>query len=465
MLLIPLAFLVSSLLFRLVPRRPIRLSAIALGVVLVGSVFGHQWFHLSLGPLPITLDRLLLLLLLGCVGWQWFAGTRPWRGWSRLDIAILVWLAIITWSTLTHDFLIMDHLPASRLLFFNWVPALLYFLTSQIGFRKEDLAGVAMGFAGFGFYLALTAVAEVRQWDAMVFPTYILDPAFEEFLGRGRGPFLNPVANGTFLLVGFCCVLMAWPRLRPAYRSAVVLGAGLMTLGVFATLTRSTWLALAGACGLFIWLPAPRRVQVGTVVGAAILLAALFPSLQDRLFSFKRDRFVSQADMERSAEMRPLFAAVAWSMFQDRPLAGVGFGQYAKAKYPYLKDPHTNQPLRITRGFMQHNVFLAYLTETGLVGLAVLLGLLFEASRVCWRLWSNPGEDLWVRQFGLLGLALIASYAINGMFHDVSIIPMEHMLLFFVLGLVRSLASPAVEPSLRVIAAERAQEPPAACAA
>ena len=439
MLLIPLGFLLGCLALRFSPVRHVRLSAVAFGVVLIGSIFGHQWFHASVGPIPITLDRLLLLGLLACICWQSLAGRLRWRGLNRLDIAILVWLAIITLSTVTHRFTIMNNMPASRLLFFNWVPALLYFLTSQLKFERSDLKGIALGFSGLGVYLALTAVAEVKQWEALVFPAYILDPAAEEFLGRGRGPFLNPVANGTFLLVGFCCGLMLWPRLSPSQRPIVVGVSCLLAVGVFATLTRSTWLALVAACGFFIWIPAPRRLQLGSLVATLILAAALYPALEQRLFSFKRDRNVSQADMEQSAEMRPLFAQVAWKMFQERPLVGVGFGQYAKSKYPYLKEADTNQPLRITRGFMQHNVFLAYVTEVGLVGLTVLLYWLTEAGLLCWRLWTDRGTDLWSRQFGLLGLALLTSYAVNGMFHDVSIVPMEHVLLFFVLGIVRSL--------------------------
>ena len=36
------------------------LPIMAFGVVLVGSVFGFEFFHVSGGPIPITLDRLLL---------------------------------------------------------------------------------------------------------------------------------------------------------------------------------------------------------------------------------------------------------------------------------------------------------------------------------------------------------------------------------------------------------------------
>ena len=62
-------------------------------------------------------------------------------------------------------------------------------------------------------------------------------------------------------------------------------------------------------------------------------------------------------------------------------------------------------------------------------------------ARVSWLVWKDPSVDLWARQFGLLALMLLAVYSINGMFHDVSIIPIQHMLLFFIFGLTNNIYS------------------------
>ena len=125
-------------------------------------------------------------------------------------------------------------------------------------------------------------------------------------------------------------------------------------------------------------------IVVATVVGIV-----LFPVISEKIFSFKRDKEVTKAEMEKSALMRPLFAEIAWDMFKDKPVLGVGFAQYAKAKYPYLQSPHTNQPLRDTRTLYQHNVFLAYLVDMGLVGLSALACLLLSGVTVSWLVWQN----------------------------------------------------------------------------
>ena len=145
--------------------------------------------------------------------------------------------------------------------------------------------------------------------------------------------------------------------------------------------------------------------------------------------------------MEQSAILRELFLTIAVDMFQDRPLLGCGFGQYTIAKRPYIQSPHSGQPLALAKPFYQHNVFLAHLVETGLVGLITLLWVLAVVAYASWSLWRDQSLDLWPRQFGLLSLVVIAHYFISGMFHDVSIVPMNQTLFFFLAGIVNNIKS------------------------
>ena len=89
------------------------------------------------------------------------------------------------------------------------------------------------------------------------------------------------------------------------------------------------------------------------------------------------------------------------------------------------------QRLDKARPYIQHNVFLAYLTELGLPGLGLYLVVLGLWGQSAWRLWRSPDAPPWIRRFGLLILALLANYAVNGMFHDMTLIPMVNMVLYF----------------------------------
>jgi cbb3-type cytochrome oxidase subunit 3 len=79
------------------------------------------------------------------------------------------------------------------------------------------------------------------------------------------------------------------------------------------------------------------------------------------------------------------------------------------------------------------------LTETGLVGLGLFLAVVVYWACDAWRLWSNTAAPLGVRQQGLLMLAVLGVYFLNGMFHEVSVAPMANMILFFLAGITAAL--------------------------
>jgi len=86
-----------------------------------------------------------------------------------------------------------------------------------------------------------------------------------------------------------------------------------------------------------------------------------------------------------------------------------------------------------------HTVLPAVLTETGLVGLSLFLAIVFLWARDAWRLWLSDTQPLETRQQGLLMLAVIGVYFVNGMFHNVSAAPMANMILFFAAGMTAGL--------------------------
>ena len=92
--------------------------------------------------------------------------------------------------------------------------------------------------------------------------------------------------------------------------------------------------------------------------------------------TFKRDKDLDAELTAESAKLRPILATVAWHMFLDRPLLGCGFAQYREVMPEYLADRSTDLPLEKVRPFVQHNVFLALLTETGLIGVGLFVAVL-----------------------------------------------------------------------------------------
>ncbi len=159
----------------------------------------------------------------------------------------------------------------------------------------------------------------------------------------------------------------------------------------------------------------------------------------DKLNAFKRDRDVSVADMSQSASLRPILAYLAWQVFLDHPLTGCGYRQYEEASDHYLSDHSTPLQLELGRRYVQHNVFLALLAETGMIGLGLFILLWVALLQASWQLCRAQVVPLEIRQQGLLMLVMSISYVVMAMFQDLTLIPMAHMLLFFLAGVTRNL--------------------------
>ena len=302
---------------------------------------------------------------------------------------------------------------------------------------------VLMGISGV--YLAVTAIAEKWELTALVFPSYISSSKFEEFLGRSRGPLLNPVANGMLLGVCLGAGLMTWPRVPRWGKLLLIVYSALLCVGILCTLTRSTWMGGFFGLSLMIFLVLPRFYRPWFAVAVLLGLATLVATQWEHLVEFKRDKYVSAHDTATSAELRPVLAAIAWKMVCDRPLVGCGLGHYTDQHVNYLADRTGDIPLEKGRGYVQHNVWLSLLTETGILGVTLFALLMITWLQSAWRLWRAGNAPLWMRQQGLLFLIAAANYLINGMFHDMTIIPMVHMILFFLAGLTVNLQTQAAE--------------------
>ncbi len=413
-----------------------------LAVLLAGTCFSLPFLKIEMGPLPLTADRVLLaLLVVQYVLWRRWGWADP-KPLGKPEILLLAFVGMMTLNTLSFDWQADNCQPVSRLIIFYLMPAAVYWIARQAKISQRALLTVFGCFAVFGIYLALTALAEYFKLWWLVFPPYIVATATEdklEFIGRGRGPLLNPVGNGILLSVCLGGALMWWPRLNRAGQLALLAIVLLLAAAIYSGMTRSAWmggfLALALAVGLALpwsW----RLPLLGGGVLAAVLVAATH---WESLMAFKRDKTLSAEQTAESVELRPILAMVTWHMFLDRPLFGCGFSQYATEHRNYVSDRSTDMPLERGRDYIPHNVFFSLLTETGLVGLGLFAAMAVFWTRDAWRLWRDAALPLWVRQQGLLTMIALGAYFVNGMFHDVSVVPMANMTLFFLAGVTAGL--------------------------
>jgi O-antigen ligase len=405
--------------------------------VLVAACCGFEFLHFSLGPIPLTLDRLVLVLVVVAYVVQRRLGRAEPKPMGREDWLVAAFSVVLAasalWAHVSDEIAPGESAILLRLVCSYLIPALLYWIARQARLTDRTLMWVGGTLAVFSVYLALTGVMEVnRQWWA-VFPNHSADPAIGLHFGRARGPMVHAVSYGLYLGVALLAAAL-WAR-RFGRRGALLLAAivPLGLTGIYFSYTRSVWIGTGLGIAVLLamtlrgaWRP---LVLGGLVVSTLLAVVTNF----EKIKGFQREQ--SAAETSQSVDLRGSMAYVSWKMFLDHPLLGVGFDRFPTARLPYLSDRSSDLDLEATRPYVHHNTLLSLLTETGMVGLGLYLAMLGAWAAAAWRLARNAALPDGTRSFGVLMLAALAVYVPQALFHELSYVPVNNTLLYFLAGI------------------------------
>ena len=408
------------------------LMAGCLVYLLTACCFGYDFYHFDVGGITLSLDRLIIVLLVGAVAVHWRLGRLQFRPPTAADWIMAGYVGLLMLSVATHDRQFGPDNPehvVQHLLNGYLIPLALYVVVRQMPLGERDVKHMRWAMLGFGLYLALTGIFEHFGVWALVAPRYIADPELGLHYGRARGPMVHSVSYGIYLVACLACLWIWRPRMERLGQLMVLLATPLFMAAVFFTKTRSVWLgaATAGMLVLLFTLRGRFRVVVlASILGSGVLVGVMN---FDAILGLKREGTV--ADTRQSATMRKSFAYVSWQMFQDKPLMGFGFGQFAQAKREYLTDHATDLQLEQIREYVHHNTFLSVLVDLGLVGFAMFLALYAVWMRDSWQLLRDRAAPPWVHDQGLMFLAMVAIAFWQMLAHEISYSPLDHSLIFF----------------------------------
>lgn len=422
-------------------------------LVVVAYALGHEFWSLRLGPLPVTLDRLLLAAIVALFAIEWRLGRISLRPLTGVDCALLVLLIVVSVSALfSGQPEITDGVTSKwgRLLASFLLPTILYVVVRQLTITSRDWSRMLAALVGLGVYLAVTGVFEVAGKWSLVFPRYIADPELGIHFGRARGPELNSVSLGLYITACCICAAALLPQVQKRWQQlALLISMPIMAGGLLFTYTRSTWIgfAVSGLIAAAFYIPPRLRVPAVVCGGiAGVLLAVVSWS---HLMGLQREGTAEES--EHSVDQRASFAYVSWQMFRDHPILGVGFGRFYDQKLPYLSDRRQKVELESIRSLHHHNTLLSFLTETGMIGLAAFTALLVAWGRTAWTLATSRAAAPWVRMQGVMLLALLANYLSSAVFHDLTLLPSQELLLFLFAGIavnLRQVLEPVGETAL-----------------
>jgi len=378
---------------------------------LLSATFAGRWFSrqvlpaLSCGYSPLVLKEAILLTLGGFVlfvfAWiklrrQWLGaegsalrGMNGWRDWVRCPevwaIALLLFAAAsVGWSEVFQQSL------QTWLLFAAGV-ALALVVRSEVNAQLMARRFMGLVIACGAVLAALALMQHLGAADSFL-------PASRDPRNRMSSLIGHNTGLSAWLLfpLAYCLYFMAaargWRRkLLPAALAA------LFALVIMAAQSRAVWVL---GLGLVIWLPLKmtrsqgRRVRMTSIlmaVAAGLVLVGLLTinpqgnplarlpiSLGQRV-----EKDVLNLDqLRRETRLRILVVSAA-KLVPAAPLLGHGIGsfswEYPQAQGDYFAD-HPKSWLGTTtkRTDLAHNDYLQLLTETGVVGLLLLAGLLWS---------------------------------------------------------------------------------------
>ncbi len=392
-----------------------------------------------------SMDRFVLALLIVVFAVRWAMGRIVLKPFTHHEGLLAGFVALLFVSTFTHEWRAMgpdNESPLIHLINGYMIPGVIFFMARHASIGERELHLTYGVFGLFGLYLVATAICEISGQWAFVVPRYIADPNVGIHFGRARGPMLQSVRLGTYLL--FCAAattaLVCGLRTRKWWMCALAaLLAPLYLLAIYFTYTRSVWMgaALILLVGVGFTLRGRWRVFLFATAFASALVVMVAKG--DQLVAFKRE--TSAADTRDSTYMRASFAYVSWKMFQDKPLTGFGFRQFQYESQYYLDDRTTALQLEQIRGYIHHNTVLSLLVELGFMGPILFLGILAAWAGSAAAIWRDPSNPRWVRAHGLLFLAVLSAYSLQLVFREVSYSPIENSLLFLAAGITCSLSA------------------------
>jgi O-antigen ligase len=194
--------------------------------------------------------------------------------------------------------------------------------------------------------------------------------------GAGDPNFLAAGLVSAMVLAGGVMVTLKGMLTRLGCLVAILI----CVIGIAATQSRGGIVALFAVAIASLFVFRRRRAYVVVALLAVVAVGAVYfsttPAAWERVTSPGKD-----------GSGRTDLWSVAWRAFEDHPVAGIGLDNYEVVAKNYVRQPGALESVNkiVEKPHVVHNTYLEMLTEGGVIGLILLLGV---AVGCCWAAWQ-----------------------------------------------------------------------------
>ena len=380
--------------------------------MLVVGGFKYLW-SIRAPMLPdLYLDRMALVWLAVVFFVKFFAEKRRLRSPFMLDV-LLFSLALY----ILIDIFIHGMFPFNSWTMSYVVPFSAFFFAKNLITTKARIHLLLWLLLGLTIYYSITSIAQKMGIHWLIWPKYILNIA--QFQGRSNGPFGHAPLFGTVLgmLLPIHLYFITISKVR-LVKWLLSLSLLMGFAGLYFTYTRGGWLVGIMALITAVLLN-PRhflKIMMPVLVIAPILAIGFLGIGQDK---FMRER----VENEDTVGSRFGTLVTALKVWRDNPIFGVGFYNYRLEMEAYIEPVELPVLGTIQVAHFRHNpphdIYIGFLSETGLVGVFLQGSIYFLIFRtfITKFKWRKKGNYFAIYIMPIFG-GLFVGYLVGGLAID-----------------------------------------------
>ncbi len=331
-----------------------------------------------------------IALLIAAILIQWMRARSAPKGWGRAAVLVLAYGLVVFTSLLYAD----DYTTAANAVSDftkNGVITVLLVILIQ---NRSTLKGALWAIIAAGIFTGTISVFQ-----------YLTGSFTNAYGGFGQAEILNivtgvddfrisgPIGDPNFYAQVLVVIVPLAFHFMVSEKKLILRGLAawclvVCGLSIVFTFSRGGAIALAIVLVSLLFYRRPKPAEIFLMAVLVVGLLAFMPEAYTSRLNTIGQIATGQTDVREEASIRGRLSEllVAWQMFMDHPILGVGVSNYPNYYQSYSRqiglDPRTENR-------EPHNLFLEVAAETGLVGLIVFIMILYFSFRSIFHAWHT----------------------------------------------------------------------------